>query len=437
MGWYDFIFTNSYQEDALKVEKEVRDKHPLLLHAKEKIVLAFRDRGGKGRDKEYFTSHRILIKDGKGVGNKRKNYQSIPYKSIQAFSVDTAGKFDGDVSVKIWSTGIRYTQIDFATANCDIYQIQQFLNAQVLGMLSFSSGGGQGHEDPIDPTPPNMDKKQSTAGNIVDWFGDNAKQVSAAEVDVIFKTEMPVLLQHEVVEIAFKSGRDYTVFTNKRVLRVDVQGAFGKKIEFLTILWKSVQSYSVQTAGAFLDRDMEMKLFTNIIGLDVIDQDFRHGKSDIFAVQKVLCNHILGPDTETLGNVDKHEGEIDQKGFWWFRDNQRPLDVTEMDRVYHSQPNILRGNEHVEMAFKGRRDVTMFTNLRIILVDPKGLVGRQVEYTSIPWKSVVGHAVRTAGKFIDYDTEVCIWTEKEFIPGRAALGEDEPAVPPEPFMSYL
>jgi hypothetical protein len=431
MGWYDFIFDNAYQADALKVEEEVRQKYPLLLHAREKIVLAFRDRGGKGRDKEYFTSHRILIKDGKGIGNKRKNYKSIPYKFIQAFSVESAGKFDGDVSVKIWSTGIRTTKIDFAKANCDIYQIQQFLNAQVAMAVS-----SEGQKDAIDPTPPNMDKKQSTAGNIMDWFGDNASQVSAAEVDTIFKTEMPVLLQNEVVEIAFKSGRDYTVFTDKRVLRVDVQGAFGKKIEFLTILWDSIKSYSVQTAGAFLDRDMEMKLYTNILGLDVIDQDFRHGKSDIFAVQKVLCNHILGEDTESLGNVDKHEGQVDEKGFWWFRDNQRPLDVTEMDRVYHSQPNILRGNEHVEMAFKGRRDVTMFTNLRIILVDPKGLVGKQVEYTSIPWKSIVGHAVRTAGKYLDYDTEVCIWTEKEFVPGRAG-SEDDPPVPPEPFMSYL
>jgi hypothetical protein len=216
-------------------------------------------------------------------------------------------------------------------------------------------------------------------------------------------------------------------------------------------MWESVKSYSVQTAGAFLDRDMEMKLHTNIIGLDVIDQDFRHGKSDIFAVQKVLCNHILGEDTETLGDVEKHEGEVDDKGFWWFRSNQRPLDVTEMDRVYHSQPNILRGNEHVEMAFKGFRDITMFTNLRIILVDPKGLIGRQVEYTTIPWKSIVGHAVRTAGEYLghdlrsntlrtaasylDFDTEVRIWTEQMFDPGRAT-GEDS-RIPPGTLTSYL
>jgi hypothetical protein len=339
---------------------------------------------------------------------------------------------DGDVSLEVWSSGVRHAKIEFGRSNFDIYEIQQFLNTQVSWSTKHKG------EDVVDDTPPNMDKKQSTAGNIMDWFGDNAKQVSVAEVDTIFKTTMPVLLQHEIVELAFKSGRDYTVFTNLRLMRIDVQGVFGQKIEFLSVLWSSIHSYSVQTAGAFLDRDMEMNLYTNILGLDHISQDFRHGKSDIFAVQKILCNHILGDDTDPFTDLPTHQGEIDPKGFWWFRDNQRPLDTIEMDRVYHTPPtNILRGNEKVEMAFKGRRDITIFTNLRILLIDPKGLVGRAIEYTSIPWKAVVGHCVRTSGKFLDWDMEVGIWTEKEFSPGRAGSGEDNPPVPPEPFVSHL
>ena len=116
----------------------------------------------------------------------------------------------------------------------------------------------------------------------------------------------------------------------------------------------------------------------------------------MFAVQTALCNHILGDEGEEFPDIDLHEGEEDdQKGFWWFRDNQRPLDAVEMDQVYHTSPPILRKAEQVDMAFKGWRDVTLFTNLRVIVIDPKGLVGKQVEYTSIPWSSVVGHSVRT------------------------------------------
>lgn len=54
--WFDFIFDNAYKEDAADAERRMRGKYPLLLHADEKVELAFKDRGGKGRDKEYFTS---------------------------------------------------------------------------------------------------------------------------------------------------------------------------------------------------------------------------------------------------------------------------------------------------------------------------------------------------------------------------------------------
>lgn len=130
----DFVFSNSYKSDAKEAEDALRKKYrkfflqrrsewkalglsslflslnPVfvcatahLLHENETIELAFKDRGGKGRDKEIFTSHRILVKDGKGVGSKRKNYLSIPYSSIQAFSIETSGAvFDGDCELMIY-----------------------------------------------------------------------------------------------------------------------------------------------------------------------------------------------------------------------------------------------------------------------------------------------------------------------------------------------
>ena len=109
----DFLGSNSYAQDAAETERELRQNYPTLLHPTEQILLAFRDRAGKGRDREFLTTHRLLLKDGKGIGNKRKNYKSIPYDSIQAFAVDTAGHFDGDVSLHIWSKGVRYVKVDF------------------------------------------------------------------------------------------------------------------------------------------------------------------------------------------------------------------------------------------------------------------------------------------------------------------------------------
>jgi hypothetical protein len=433
---YDFIFDNGYQQDAGEAEQKVRGKYPLLLHSDERIELAFRDRGGKGRDKEYFTSHRILIKDGKGVGSKRKNYQSIPYSSIQAFKVETAGKFDGDVEMKIWSTGVPKVSIDFSASNVDIYQIQQFLNGKVI---PYATENSELH-DKIDPTPPNMDQKQNSATKIIDWFGDNAQQVDAAQAEHIFKTKMPILLAKERIQLIFKSGRDYTAFTNYRVMLIDVQGVFGHKIEFISVLWKSIKAYSVQTAGAFMDRDVEMKLYTNILQMETIDQDFRKNKCNLFAIQKCISNHILwGEVTESpasFGDLDMRESQVDQKGFWWFQDNQRPLDAVEINRQYHQDPPLLTEREQIEMAFKGRRDITILTNLRVIIIDPKGIFGKQIEYTSVPWRSIVGHSVRSTGQYLDSDGEVGFYTEMAFYPGEAG-GEDKKPIPPRPWKSHL
>jgi hypothetical protein len=80
-----------------------------------------------------------------------------------------------------------------------------------------------------------------------------------------------------------------------------------------------------------------------------------------------------------------------------------------MDRRYHSDPAILQSNEFVEMAFKGRRDLMLFTSKRCIFVDLKGWSGHKVEYTSLPWSSVQLFGVRSAGSMMDKDSEVMFW----------------------------
>lgn len=351
--WYDFIFDNAYKQDAADAERRMRQKYPHLLHADERVELAFKDRGGKGRDKEYFTTHRILIKDGKGIGSKRKNYQSIPYDTILAFSVQTAGSLlDADCELNIWTTGFPSFSHDFASANVDMFQIYQFLNTKIKWSTD------RGTQDYIDPVPPNMEKKQTRIGNAIDWLGDNAQQVNAKEVENTFKTEFPILLDDEVVEIAFKSGRDTKCFTNRRILFVDVKGLVGKKIDFLTIPYSSIHGYYVQTAGALLDRDTELRLYTNMLGdMYQINQDFRHGKANLWAIQKVLSNHILGEDQAPLPGVDRYEGHQDSEGgifglITGLRFNERPIDAVAIDRVLHEDPPILQGSEQVEMAFQ-------------------------------------------------------------------------------------
>jgi len=69
---------------------------------------------------------------------------------------------------------------------------------------------------------------------------------------------------------------------------------------------------------------------------------------------------------------------------------------------------ILAANETVTSAFKLVRDLSVFTNKRLILIDKQGLTGRKVNYHSIPYKSITQFIVETAGHF-DTDAELKIW----------------------------
>ena len=89
---------------------------------------------------------------------------------------------------------------------------------------------------------------------------------------------------------------------------------------------------------------------------------------------------------------------------------------------------VLIDGEHIEKAFKLVRDLIVFTNKRLILVDKQGLTGKKVEYHSIPYSKITHFLVETAGRF-DRDAEMKIWIsgrgqpiEKEFKKGTDIVG---------------
>ncbi|MEH7255181.1 MULTISPECIES: PH domain-containing protein [Bacillaceae] len=76
---------------------------------------------------------------------------------------------------------------------------------------------------------------------------------------------------------------------------------------------------------------------------------------------------------------------------------------------------ILAVDERIEKAYKLIRDLFIFTNKRLILVDKQGLTGRKVEYHSIPYKSITHFSIETAGSF-DLDAELKIWISGNALP---------------------
>ena len=116
----------------------------------------------------------------------------------------------------------------------------------------------------------------------------NASVMDSKEVQ---KEYGKIFLKGEKVEAAFKIIRDLFIFTNKRLVLIDKQGLTGKKIEYLSIAYKSISKFSVETAGTF-DLDAELKIWVSSEKLPSISKKFNKSV-DVYEVQKILADFVL------------------------------------------------------------------------------------------------------------------------------------------------
>lgn len=90
-------------------------------------------------------------------------------------------------------------------------------------------------------------------------------------------------------------------------------------------------------------------------------------------------------------------------------------------------PLLIEGEKPLR-AYKLIRDLFIFTDKRLILVDKQGISGKKVEYKSIPYKSITHFSVETAGSF-DRDSEIKIWiTGGHFVEKEIKKGIDITAI---------
>lgn len=78
-----------------------------------------------------------------------------------------------------------------------------------------------------------------------------------------------------------------------------------------------------------------------------------------------------------------------------------PNDVSEM---------LVPGETPV-CAYRTIRDSAIFTNKRLIVRDAQGLTGKKVEIYTLPYSSILMYSTENAGKFLDFNAEVELWTK--------------------------
>ena len=92
-------------------------------------------------------------------------------------------------------------------------------------------------------------------------------QLNLLEWTFFQETEVPrdiyeILVAGEVPKAAYKTVRDSAIFTNKRLIVRDAQGLTGKKVEIYSLPYSSINMWSTENAGSFLDFNAEVELWT-------------------------------------------------------------------------------------------------------------------------------------------------------------------------------
>lgn len=99
-----------------------------------------------------------------------------------------------------------------------------------------------------------------------------------------------VLIEGEEPQLAFKVIRDFFVFTQWRLILVDIQGITGSKVDYMSVPYKAITRFSVETAGTF-DLDSELKVWVS--GTTAPIQKTLKKGADVRGIQRALATGIF------------------------------------------------------------------------------------------------------------------------------------------------
>jgi hypothetical protein len=124
---------------------------------------------------------------------------------------------------------------------------------------------------------------------VIDFSNGSVFKLSPVNPQEIGPQVSELLIDGESIVTCFKGVRDFVVFTNKRLVAVNIQGITGKKRDYTSLPYSKVQAFSVETAGTF-DLDAELDLWFS--GLGVVRLEFK-GQVDIRQLGKIIGSYVL------------------------------------------------------------------------------------------------------------------------------------------------
>ncbi|GIF46188.1 PH (Pleckstrin Homology) domain-containing protein [Asanoa ferruginea] len=124
---------------------------------------------------------------------------------------------------------------------------------------------------------------------MIDFSNGSVFKLNPARLEDLGPLVAPLLIPEERLVSCFKAMRDFVVFTDKRLIAVNVQGITGKKRDFTSLPYSKIQAFSIETAGTF-DLDAELDLWFS--GLGKVRLEFK-GSADIRELGQLVARYVL------------------------------------------------------------------------------------------------------------------------------------------------
>lgn len=124
---------------------------------------------------------------------------------------------------------------------------------------------------------------------MIDFNNASFLKLRPVNNQAFFSVISPMFVDGEEIIGTYQSIRDGVVFTNKRIIAINVQGLTGKKKDFTSLPYSKIQAYSVETAGV-LDLDSELELWFS--GLGKIKLEFV-AQANVSQICKMISDKVL------------------------------------------------------------------------------------------------------------------------------------------------
>ena len=124
---------------------------------------------------------------------------------------------------------------------------------------------------------------------MIDFVNGTCLKLTQVDNSAYAEKIAPMLVDGEQILSTFHIMRDGIVFTDKRIIAINVQGVTGKKVDYTMLPYKRIQTFSVETAG-ILDLDSELDLW--FAGMGHVRFEFA-ARCDVAKICKSISERML------------------------------------------------------------------------------------------------------------------------------------------------